>query len=149
MTPIFAKNHWYRQAGRLPDIHLSLRLVGSRNARQLFAVGACRWCLRHRNPDQGEKTMKPLIIAAVLAVPLTFGPGMALAQSSSNPGSGQNSAATGYSVKGGAAHLGDGSNPNYLKTQKELLTEPGYSVGPGDVAKNATNQNGNAQPSNK
>ena len=28
-----------------------------------------------------------------------------------------------------AAHLGDGSDPSYLRTQPELTTEPGYSTG--------------------
>lgn len=37
----------------------------------------------------------------------------------------------GYSIGTGAAELGDGSNPSYLWDQQQVLRQPGYSVGTG------------------
>lgn len=34
-----------------------------------------------------------------------------------------------HAVFTNAAHLGDGSDPSYLRDQQQLTTEPGYSVG--------------------
>ncbi|HTW73094.1 MAG TPA: hypothetical protein VME47_24670 [Acetobacteraceae bacterium] len=88
--------------------------------------------------------MKPLSIATAVAVALTFGATVASAQTGPNGGNGQNPMASLYptAIGSAAAHIGDGADPNYLKTQQELTTEPGYSVGTGAVAKNATPQNG-------
>jgi len=88
--------------------------------------------------------MKPLSIAAALGVALTFSAAMAFAQTGPNAGAGHGPVTVPYpnNAGGAAARISDGSDPDYLKTQQELLTEPGYSLGTGTVAKNATEQNG-------
>jgi hypothetical protein len=90
--------------------------------------------------------MKPLSIAAALAVALTLGTAMAVAQTGpgAHVGDGHNSVTppNPYGVAGGAARIGDGSDPGFAQTQRELRTEPGYSVGGGSAPKNATEQNG-------
>ena len=87
--------------------------------------------------------MKPLVTTAMFVTALTLGTTMAFAQSGAQLGDGHNLTVPPNSWSGGAAaHVGDGSDPNYLKTQQELTTEPGYSIGTGDAAKNAASQKG-------
>jgi hypothetical protein len=95
----------------------------------------------HRGPSVGfcrsegcnkEKTkMKALSVAGALAVAMTFGTTMALAQSSPQLGDGTNSpaiskATPGYNVGTSAAQLGDGSNFKPIPK-----TTPGYGLGNG------------------
>jgi len=94
--------------------------------------------------------MKALGISGTLAVFVTFGTTMAVAQA----GDGTNSITpqSQYSFGKGAAYVGDGSDPHYLEDQQRLLLEPGYSIGTGSAAKNTGkthNQNATGQNTNK
>lgn len=94
--------------------------------------------------------MKALSIAGALVVALAFGATMAVAQTGPRLGDGSNSVTPQYqyNVGGGAANIGDGSDPNFLKNQQQLQSEPGYSIGTGSAAKSAAaayNQNSTGQ----
>ena len=85
--------------------------------------------------------MKALSLAGALAIAMTFGTAMALAQTGPQIGDGKNSITPPYpyNVGGGAAHVGDGSNSGPVPT-------PYYS-GTGSAAKGPTSKygQGNAQ----
>lgn len=76
--------------------------------------------------------MKALNLAGAVAIALTFGTTMALAQQG-HVGDGSNTkpiptTTPGYSVGTGSAHVGDGSNSKQISP-----TTPGYSVGTGSA----------------
>lgn len=93
----------------------------------------------HPGVEQGEVEMKETNTVMALLTMLVASSGLALAQT--GPGTSNPPRAVGmphYKVGKGTAHLSDGSDPNYLSTQKYLATEPGYSVGTGSAAERAT-----------
>jgi len=80
--------------------------------------------------------MKPLTIAATFTAALALSTAMAFAQAGPQLGDGHNLTIPPNSWSGGAAaHIGDGSDSNYLKTQEELRNDPGYSIGTGSAEK--------------
>ena len=74
--------------------------------------------------------MKSLSFAGALAIAMTFGTTLALAQTGPTVGDGKNSITPAYPYNSGgaAAQIGDGSNTTKIPT-----TTPGYNVGTGSA----------------
>lgn len=77
--------------------------------------------------------MKALNLAGAVAIALTLGTTMALAQSQPSVGDGTNTkplatTTPGYNIGTGSAHVGDGTTGKALAT-----TTPGYSIGTGSA----------------
>jgi len=75
--------------------------------------------------------MKPFFLGGAAATALIFGTGLALASPPGTPGGAQHDRA--MTLGAAAAHVGSGSDPDYLQQQQELRNMPGYSIGTGDA----------------